>query len=293
MSILTGPEIERLAMPCTVADLGRHECVWRHGERLRVLAIDRRPDDSSVCLENADGRQAWERIDADEPLTRCGAAGERIVIAPFDPAMVGPASYDVHLGDELRVYDTERYLRSDGGYIQKFLDHKPIDPLEPPTTRPAQTQPDPNGGRCWSLEPGRVYLAATRERTETHRLSAQVAGRSSWGRYGLTVHVTAGYIDPGFCGAITLELVAAQPILVRPGDKIAQLVYTTLAGAYRPYAGRYQNAPAEPVPSRFHLSDTRSAEEQIAAIRAAGGSDWDEIANPAGFLAQETEGDQS
>ena len=236
MSVLTGPEIRRLATPCTVGDLRHHDCVWRNGERLRLLAADRRPDYYTVaCFENADGRQVWERIDSDDQLIRCGSNGERIVVDPFVPAMVGPASLDLTLGDTLAWYDA--------------ADGDAIDPRSPPPTFESVSA-------CgWRLAPGRVYLAATRERTETHRLSAQVAGRSSWGRYGLFVHVTAGYVDPGFCGPITLELVATQPILVRPGDKIAQLVYTTLVGEYREYAGRYQTAPAGPVASRFHLPD--------------------------------------
>ena len=175
-----------------------------------------------------------------------GANGERIVITPFDPARCGPASYDLHLGDTLRRYkhDVER-----GGYI---------DPLDPPETFDVPHYQTLGG---WLLSPGRVYLGVTREYTETHGLAAQVGGRSSWGRYGLSVHVTAGFIDPGFCGSITLELVATQPILVRPGDKIAQIVYQTITGEYQPYQGRYQGATEEPTASRFHLPDPTGGEE--------------------------------
>ena len=174
-----------------------------------------------------------------------GFRGERITIRPFDPAMCGPASYDLHLGDTLRRYkhDVER------GYI---------DPLDPPETFDV---PHYQGLDGWMLQPGRVYLGVTKEHTETHRLAAQVGGRSSWGRYGLAVHVTAGFIDPGFCGPITLELVATQPILVRPGCKIAQIVYTTILGEYQPYQGRYQNAGRVPVASRFHEPDPTGGTE--------------------------------
>jgi dCTP deaminase len=158
--------------------------------------------------------------------------GQRIVIDPFDPACVGPASYDLHLGDELRWYDLPR--------------GEALDPLHPPATRES---PSVQG---WRIEPGRVYLACTREYTETHGMAAQVAGRSSWGRYGLFVHVTAGFIDPGFCGRITLELVATQSVIVRPGDLIAQIVYSTIMGEYQPYKGRYQHDTG-PTASRFHL----------------------------------------
>jgi dCTP deaminase len=167
--------------------------------------------------------------------------GQRIVIDPFDPACVGPASYDLHLGDELRVYTT----------VTPWEAHIPIDPKNPPPAR--LLAPSNVGyGPFWTLTPGRVYLACTREYTETHGLAAQVAGRSSWGRYGLFVHVTAGFIDPGFCGRITLELVATQPVIVRPGDLIAQIVYSTITGEYQPYRGRYQHDTG-PTASRFHL----------------------------------------
>lgn len=176
-----------------------------------------------------------------ELATTTRTPGERIVIDPYDPACVGPASYDLHLGDELREYSSHKSL-----YVPLV-----IDPKNPPPTRLCQWADGPSGPHM-VLRPGRVYLACTREYTETHHLAAQVAGRSSWGRYGLFVHVTAGFIDPGFCGRITLELVATQPVIVRPGDLIAQIVYSTITGEYQPYRGRYQGDQG-PTASRFHL----------------------------------------
>jgi dCTP deaminase len=184
-----------------------------------------------------------------------GPNGERIVITPFDPARCGPASYDVHLGDEMKVYDTMMWQHV-GKFHREFVGHKTIDPLFPSPVVPAESDCDENGQKCWALNPGRVYLASTAEYTETHRLVPTLHGRSSIGRLGLFIHVTAGVGDPGFCGRWTLELVAVQPIIVRPGMKIGQLVYQTVTGEDQPYAGRYQGDTGT-VASRFHLPDPK------------------------------------
>lgn len=162
-------------------------------------------------------------------------ARDGLLIVPFDPARCGPASYDVHLGDRLLSYATNP--------------GQPIDPLRPP---PAADVPLGEGGR-WLLLPGKVYLGVTREYTETFGLVPMLHGRSSVGRLGLFVHVTAGVGDPGFCGTWTLELVATQPVLVKPGMKIGQLAYHQTTGETQNYAGRYQGQNGVPVASRFHV----------------------------------------
>ena len=181
---------------------------------------------------------------------RVEARDGSIVIDPFDPAKCGANSVDVHLGDELRVYQTGRYK----------LKETTIDPLAPP---PTVVHPLLTGHKArpaaWKLTPGRVYLASTREYTETHGLVPVLYGRSSIGRLGLFVHVTAGFGDDGFKGWWVLELVATQPVLVRPGMRIGQIVYHTLEGDRAPYQGRYQNQPATPVASRFHLPEGGAA----------------------------------
>ncbi len=173
-----------------------------------------------------------------------GPRGERIVITPFDPQFCGPNSYDVHLGDMLLEYCTDNW---NSGVHR----HTSIDPLDPPQTRViplscAKTDP------CWLLRPGRVYLASTKEYTETHGFAPKLEGRSSIARLGLAVHITAGFGDDGFKGNFTLELVATQPILIRPGMRIAQIAYHTLTGERQPYKGRYCNQGPEPVASRFN-----------------------------------------
>jgi len=173
-----------------------------------------------------------------------GANGERIVIEPFDPARCGPASYDVTLAGEIRVYDTETKSR--------FMPHRVIDP-----NRPTPTSPKPlSGGDAdphWVLVPGRVYLGSTTEYTETHGLVPMLHGRSSIGRLGLFIHVTAGVGDPGFCGYWTLELVVVQPVIVRPNIQIDHLTYHTMTNDILPYNDRYQNQTREPGASRYHM----------------------------------------
>lgn len=164
-----------------------------------------------------------------------GDQRERIVIRPFDPARCGPNSYDVHLGDTVKVY--------------ALMESPAFDPLDPPKTIEF---PIPSEGLY--LRPGVLYLASTLEYTETHGLVPRLEGRSSVARGGLKVHLTAGFGDDGFCGHWTLELEATHPFRVRAGMKIAQLCYTTLTGERQPYTGRYQNQGSAPVASKFHES---------------------------------------
>ena len=91
------------------------------------------------------------------------------------------------------------------------------------------------------IEPGRLHLGRTLERTETHGFVPMLEGRSSIGRLGLFVHVTAGFGDVGFCGYWTLEMFAVQPIRIYPGVAICQIFYHTIQGDYTAYSSKYQN----------------------------------------------------
>jgi dCTP deaminase len=112
--------------------------------------------------------------------------------------------------------------------------------------RPGKADLTEVAGPSWILRPGLFYLISTRERiVMPPDLVGCVNGRSSWGRVGLRIHATAGFIDPGFAGNITLELdIAGGPVEIREGDSICQVVFQKLSGPVeRPYgsASKYQN----------------------------------------------------
>lgn len=154
----------------------------------------------------------------------------KLVIEDFDTARLGPNSYNLRLAPELMVYD------------EIVLDPKR-------QNRARQIALPPEGVK---LMPGRVYLAMTQEYTETHGLVPLLTGRSSLGRLGLGVHVTAGFGDIGYCGNWTLELTVQQPTMVYPGMEICQIYYLLpLGDTDREYTGKYQGA-RKTLPSRIH-----------------------------------------
>ncbi|MCZ4495398.1 MAG: dCTP deaminase [Baekduia sp.] len=147
----------------------------------------------------------------------------QIVIAPWDPLMVQPASVDLKLGTSFRVFHNHR--------IQV------IDLADPPQglTEPVEVAPDD----LFVIHPNEFVLGRTEERVEMPAdLVARIEGKSSLGRLGLIVHATAGFVDPGFHGTLTLEITNfnSVPIVLRPGLPIAQLSFMTLdQAAERPY----------------------------------------------------------
>lgn len=143
-----------------------------------------------------------------------------VVIDPFDRARLNPNSYNLRLHDELLVYD------------EPALDMKKQNAFH--------SIKIPEQG--YLLRPGRVYLGRTLEYTETRTLVPMLEGRSSVGRLGLSIHITAGFGDVGFCGFWTLELHCIEPIRVYPFVEICQIYYHTICGEYAPYSsGKYQN----------------------------------------------------
>jgi dCTP deaminase len=166
----------------------------------------------------------------------------RVVMDPWDPAMMQPSSIDVRLDRFFRVFENHRYPH--------------IDPAEeqPELTRLVETP----GDEPFILHPGEFVLASTYEVvTLPDDISARLEGKSSIGRLGLLTHSTAGFIDAGFSGHVTLELsnVATLPIKLWPGMKIGQLCFFRLTSpAEAPYGSgaqgsRYQGQRG-PTPSR-------------------------------------------
>jgi dCTP deaminase len=143
-----------------------------------------------------------------------------IKIVPFNRAQLNPNSYNVKLADELLVYED---------YDLDMKKEHAVKRIKIP----------PEG---FVLVPGIVFLARTEEYTETDKFVPMIEGRSSVGRLGMFVHVTAGFGDVGFKGFWTLEIFVIQPLRVYAGTEIAQLYYHTIEGDYDKYeSGKYQN----------------------------------------------------
>ncbi|HZW61638.1 MAG TPA: dCTP deaminase, partial [Candidatus Babeliales bacterium] len=143
-----------------------------------------------------------------------------IIIDPFNPAQVGPNSYNLRLHHELMVYDEP--------VLDMKKEHK------------VSTMIIPSTGLV--LEPGRLYLGRTLEYTETDAYVPMLEGRSSIGRLGLFIHITAGFGDVGFKGFWTLEIMCAQPIRIYPNVEICQIYYHMIEGEFERYkSNKYQN----------------------------------------------------
>lgn len=146
--------------------------------------------------------------------------GKDIVIRPFDPKRLNPNSYNLSLHNELLVYEN------------RLLDMK--------LPNPVKTLTIPESGLV--LEPDKLYLGRTNEFTQTDRFVPMLEGRSSVGRLGLFIHVTAGFGDVGFAGYWTLEIFCVQPIRIYPNVEICQIYYHDIHGDYDLYqSGKYQN----------------------------------------------------
>ncbi|MFW5470528.1 dCTP deaminase [Knoellia sp. CPCC 206435] len=140
----------------------------------------------------------------------------RVVLDPWDPAMIQPSSIDVRLDRYFRLFDNHKYPY--------------IDPREdqPDLTRLVEVEPD----EAFVLHPGEFVLGSIYETvTLPDDVAARVEGKSSLGRLGLLTHATAGFVDPGFSGHVTLELsnVATLPIKLWPGMKVGQLCFFRLS----------------------------------------------------------------
>lgn len=168
----------------------------------------------------------------------------RIVVDPCDSADIQPSSIDLHLGEQFQVFRNSRYPYIDPSVEQRGL----MDLVEASTEEP------------FVLHPGEFVLGATVERvTLPSDIVARLEGKSSLGRLGLLIHSTAGYIDPGWNGTLTLELsnVANLPIVLTPGMAIGQISFMRMTTPVdRPYGSpglgsRYQGQ-VEPTPSRSY-----------------------------------------
>ena len=142
----------------------------------------------------------------------------KIVIDPLkDEQQIQPSSVDMRLGDEFKVFKVIR---------KPYID--PKDEEDIAEYMESSTVPE---GEAFIIHPNEFALATTQEYVKVpDDLVARVEGRSSMGRLGVTMHVTAGYVDPGFEGRITLEIsnIGAMPVALYPGQRVCQLVFETM-----------------------------------------------------------------
>src|SRR3954469_22931710 len=171
-------------------------------------------------------------------------------LTPYDEAMVQPSSIDVRLDRYFRVFANHRYTHIDPAVEQDDLTELV----------------EPSGDEPFILHPGEFVLGSTYEVISlSDTLASRLEGKSSLGRLGLVTHSTAGFIDPGFSGHVTLELsnLANLPIKLYPGMKIGQIcVFTLSSAAEHPYGSsiygsRYQDQRG-PTPSRSYLRFNRT-----------------------------------
>lgn len=146
--------------------------------------------------------------------------GKSIFIEPFDRNQLNPNSYNLRLHNELLVYDDPKLdMRKENSSSRVTI---------------------PESGLL--LEPNRLYLGRTVEHTATDGYVPMLEGRSSIGRLGLFVHITAGFGDVGFRGFWTLEIFCVQPVRIYAGVQICQIFYHTIEGEYDSYSGgKYQD----------------------------------------------------
>jgi dCTP deaminase len=175
----------------------------------------------------------------------------RIKLEPYDAEMVQPASVDIRLDRFFRTFENHKYQFIDPAQEQEDL------------TRAVEVSPN----EPFILHPGEFVLGSTYEVvTLPDDIAARVEGKSSLGRLGLLTHATAGFVDPGFSGHVTLELsnVANLPVTLWPGMKIGQLCFIKMSSASEHpygsgvYGSRYQNQRG-PTASRsfknFHITE--------------------------------------
>jgi dCTP deaminase len=145
--------------------------------------------------------------------------GSDIVIEPYVESHLNPNSYNLTLHNELMVYEELQLDMAKANRVRRIE--------------------IPEEGLV--LNANQLYLGRTAERTITHNLVPQIEGRSSVGRLGLFVHVTAGFGDVGFSGYWTLEMFAVQQVKIYPGVPICQIFYHELTGEVEEYASKYQH----------------------------------------------------
>lgn len=161
-------------------------------------------------------------------------------IIPFNASQLGSNSYDLRLGKDLLIYT---------GSVLDAAKDNPIERFQIPEEGIV-------------LQPGELYLGVTVERTWSKSAMPMLEGKSSVGRLGICIHITAGFGDVGFNGHWTLEITAVKPVRIYANMPIAQIAfYSVLSNCTTPYSlkgnSKYQNQPALPIPSKMFMNFER------------------------------------
>lgn len=170
--------------------------------------------------------------------------GSNIEIDPFNPDNINPNSYNLTLHHDVVTYEEVVLDMRKSNRVRRMV--------------------IPESGLV--LEPNRLYLGRTVERTETYNLVPMIEGRSSIGRLGLFVHVTAGFGDVGFKGFWTLEMFAVQPVRIYPGVSICQIFYHQIDGAIKEYVSNKYQDNQDIQPSLLYKELNPGAEEEDAQL---------------------------
>jgi dCTP deaminase len=190
------------------------------------------------------------------PAIRSALTDGRIRITPCDPDQIAQASVDLHLHPRVLQCWTRKVAKAEG------LRDPDVPPLDVRRDDGADFFPvDLDETGAFLFQPGRLYLASTIERIHAPHHVAIFDGKSSTARKGVQAHLAAGYIEPGFDGPITLEILVAAPIRIPPGWPIGQIRFCEVTGAIETYRARgsYRDAAQidGPQPSRSHLHRAR------------------------------------
>jgi|SaaInlLV_10m_DNA_2_1039722.scaffolds.fasta_scaffold00046_17 dCTP deaminase len=162
---------------------------------------------------------------------------KKIIISPFSPSQINPNSYNFRLGNILKVYKD-----------------KVIDPKKDNTTTTIEIPPD-----GYRLDPSRIYLGHTKEVMGSNHYVPIIRGRSSIGRIGLFIHITADLIDIGSINQWTLQMHCVQPVLIYPGMMIGQVTFWKVKGEIVLYNGKYQGSRG-PMSSKIYRDFVKQKE---------------------------------
>lgn len=176
---------------------------------------------------------------------------EEIHITPFEPRLVNPASIDLRLGEGVAVYEDWVDCSAADYGPHDIFDGSGLASAQAHVHNIRQKAPirgfKMNKRKGWVLHPGILYLMHTEEQICTTKYVPVLDGKSSIGRLGIQVHITAGFGDPGFDGQYTLEVITTHPVRIYPGMRFCQMRFHEMKGAFQDYqkGGNYVRGAAK------------------------------------------------